>query len=289
MDSRKLAFLQAVVGHDGARALAKAACTPDMEWAIFPRVVMSWLEAITQYTGHLPGVHDTRLILKKGEGDYSGCINIGPDEYTFRDVSLFHVAGSVAVALGSDHQAPPPLQHPALPRLGQSIDLLVKARLLRKAGGKAGGGAKGPGPAAAPQGPLAPIPPTPTAPKPSGPIAGTKIGGAGQKASQSPEGIAKPTGPKLPGVKPAKLPAVKKPTAVKLPGVKMKVTKAEAAHRCPTCAEPQFKADQYVACLCFKDLRKSVETTVIEGGYILTFGRDWDREAVTTLAENLGK
>jgi hypothetical protein len=44
-----------------------------------------------------------------------------------------------------------------------------------------------------------------------------------------------------------------------------------------------------VACLCFKDLRKSVETTVIEGGYILTFGRDWDREAVTTLAENLGK
>ncbi len=291
MDPRKLAFLQAVVGPDGAQALVKAARTPDLEWAIFPRVVMSWIEAVgqTDYLDNLPGIDDTRLTLRKNEFDYSGSINIGDDVYTFRNASVYHVAGSVAVALGSEHSPRPPLSHPALPKLGKSIDLLVKARILRKAQNQHHGGARGaslPGQAAAPQAPLAPIPPTPTAPKPTGMEVGTKVGGIAQTASKSPEAGAKP---KLPGVKPSgiKLPG-QKPAAK--PAVKMKVTKAESTNPCPTCATAQFKNDQYVACLCFRDLAKSTKTTItFDGAYLIEFGPAWDHEAINALAQNIGK
>lgn len=289
MDPRKLAFLQAVIGPDGARALAKAARTPDLEWAIFPRVVMSWVEVASEglYDADLPGVEGTHLCLAKTEAGFRGSIEFGEQSYAFDGASLFHVAGSVAVALGGDHAAPPPLQHPALPKLGQSIDLLVRARQLRKAQHHgAAKGAAGPGQAAAPQAPLAPIPPIAAAPKPVGPAAGTKVGGAGQKASTSPEGVAKPAGLKVAAPK-ATLP--KLPKLPKRAVVKMKVSKAEAARPCPTCAGAQFRDGQYTACLCFKDLAKSCKTTQIAEGFLLEFGGAWDHEAITTLAENLGK
>src|SRR5688572_26210858 len=158
MDPRRLSFLEAVVGPDGARALAKAVQDPALEWAIFPRVVMAWLEVAgtADYDDALPGVDDTKLTFKKSEAFFTGSINIGSDVYTFDNASLFHVAGSVAVALGSDADPSPALKSSTtLSRLGKSIDLLVKARTLRKAKAKTGGGAGGnqlPGAAAAPQG-----------------------------------------------------------------------------------------------------------------------------------------
>jgi hypothetical protein len=282
MDARKLSFLQAVAGEDGANALAKAAAFgPDVEWAIFPRAVMAWLEAVSHipYDADLPGVAGTRLKLSKNESTYSGCITLGSDLYTFRNASMFHVAGSVAVALGDDADHAPALVSPALAKLGKSIDLLVRSKTLRKMakpkGGAAGGkGIQLPGTAALPRPPEGPAPPIPTAPKPSGPAAGTKTAGTPAKEGDvKPGGTAKPA----PGTKP--LP--KKPS--------LKVTKAEAAQPCPACGGTQFDGKKYSACMCFQDLAKAVKTTATEDGYILEFGSGWDQDAITTLAENLGK
>jgi hypothetical protein len=242
---------------------------------------MAWLEAVSHvpFDGELPGVPGTKLKLSKNESTYSGCITLGDDLYSFRDASMYHVAGSVAVALGEDADHAPALCSPALAKLGKSIDLLVKSRTLRKMakpkGGAAGGkGIQLPGVAAQPQQPMAPTPPIPEAPKPTGPAAGSKTSGTPAKEGDTkPGGTAKPA----PGTKPAP----KKPS--------LKVTKAEARRECPACGGQQFKADRFTACLCFQDLAKSVKTTLVDGGYLLEFGAGWDHDAVTTLAENLGK
>jgi hypothetical protein len=269
MDTRRLQFISGVVGVDGASALAKATSqSADLEWAIFPRVVMAWLEVVSQgeFNDHLPGVAETKLVLKKGESDkFSGSINIGEETYWFSDVSLYHVAGAVAVALGGDSDRVPELRSSALAKLGKSIDLLVRARTLRKVQARQnGGGAKGaglPGVAAAPKAPQGPQPPVEKQPQNSipGAAAGTK-----------------PT---------AKLP-VSKPTAKK---PTLKVVKSAAKMTCVACGDQQFRNDRYVGCLCFRDLAKSVKTTITHEGYILEFGSNWDADALACVAENLGK
>jgi hypothetical protein len=286
MDPRKLSFLQAIVGPDGASALAKAAALgPDIEWAILPRAIIAWIGAVSNapYDADLPGVPEIKLRLSKNEDAYDGHITLGADLYTFRDVGLDHVAGSVAVALGADADQAPVFQSSALAKLGKSIDLLVKSRTLRKIakpkGGAAGGkGIKLPGMAAMPIAPIAPIPPDPTAPEPTGPAAGTRTAGAPAKEGDvHAGGTAKPaTGTKpVPGVKP------KKPS--------LKVTKAEAERLCPVCEQRQFVNDRYRACYCFSDLQKSVRTTTVADGYVLEFGSAWDSDAILSLIENLGK
>jgi hypothetical protein len=254
MDPRKHAFLQAVVGPDGARALSKAASSPDLEWAIFPRVVMAWLEVVGQteaYAKHapLPGVPDVKMMLVKREGEYGGHINIGDQHYSFVEASLYHVAGSVAIALGVDGQrAPELLRSTALAKLGKNIDLLVKSRALRKAQDQRRQASRinQPGQAAAPRGPMPPTPP---------------------QATQQ-----------QPGVKP-------KPRLPRRPTIK--ITKAELRPTCGACGVVQFTGNRYVGCPCFADLSKAVKTTPTPDGWMLELGPAWDVDALITLAENL--
>lgn len=258
----------------------KASVTPDLEWSLLPRVVLSWLEVVAHgsYNGAIPGIEDTHLSLRKSEGDFNGSISIGNDTYTFREASIYHVAGSMAVAMGLDHEPQPALKHPSLAKLGKSIDILVKSRTLRKAQEKHSGAARGvtaPGTAAAPKAPTGPLEPVNVQPK----LPGV---GIGTKAAAN----AKPTAPKtdlgVPGAKPK--------TPPKLPGVKapsIKVTKSEAATPCPVCGQKQFDKDQYVGCICFRDLSKSTKTLIVAGGYMLQLGEDFDVEAALALAENL--
>jgi hypothetical protein len=123
MDPRKLSFLQAVIGNDGAGALTKATSRhPDLEWAIFPRVVMSWLEIVSHvgaFNETLPGTN-VNLNFRKAEDSFSGHVSIGPEIYGFRDATLYHVAGAVAVALGAGPEHAPELKSPSLAKLGKS-------------------------------------------------------------------------------------------------------------------------------------------------------------------------
>jgi hypothetical protein len=136
MDPRKLSFLQAVIGTDGANALTKAtSARADLEWAILPRVIMSWLEVQShagEYAEAVPGVQAVQLSFRKNEDGFTGSINIGSEAYKFKDATLYHVAGSIAVALGASPEHAPELRSPALAKLGKSVDLLVRSRTLRK-------------------------------------------------------------------------------------------------------------------------------------------------------------
>lgn len=134
MDSRKKNFLTAVVGHDGARALAKAAdLGADVEWAVFPRAVLSWLNvaSIGDYDGLVPGTK-THLTLKKTEAGFKGSVSM-PDGSCvgFLEQPLTYVASTLLLSVSGVEDPAPPLTSPSLARLGKSIDLLVRSRTLR--------------------------------------------------------------------------------------------------------------------------------------------------------------
>lgn len=136
MDDRKLKFLKAVLGEDGAKALAKAAERgPELENALLPRTIMSWLglAARDDFEGRLPGVENTYLQFSKSEDRFSGSVAVGDEVYAFQQASILHLGACVAVALGADHERVSlRLRDLDIQRLGKNIDLLVKARVAVK-------------------------------------------------------------------------------------------------------------------------------------------------------------
>lgn len=314
MDPRKAQFLKAVVGDDGASALLKAAAAhPDLEWAVFPRVVMSWLEVVGlgPFSAQLPGVDGTHLDLAKAEGGFTGCVTVGDQVYRFESQTLYHVAGGVAVALGGGEPAPP-LTSPSLAKLGKSVDLLVRARTLRKA-----------------QEALEKHRSKPCAHCGKGPVdhydernspAGKEKhkyethaqirdqkreerhqkmveemraqykkaehkGGA--KGANQPGAAAAPKAPQGPQ---APIPTQPKQNQQMKPRKpQLKVTKSEAQAPCRACGGLTFRGDRFVGCLCWADLAKTAKTTPVDGGYVLELGAGWDAEAVATLAESFGR
>lgn len=270
MDPRQFQFVEAVVEPDAARALAKASAAPELSWALFPRVLMAWLEVAGcgSYDGDLPGVPDVQLSLRKGEGGFTGAVTFGGASHAFGDASLYRVAALAAVALGVEPSRQPPLSGAALAKLGRSVDLLVKSRTLRKAAAGAAGG-KPPGTAAQPQAPLAPVPPQPTQPRQESQV-GTVTGTRAKPQRQV----------RLPGVR-RPSPGVKRPT--------IKVNKSEAHLRCMVCGDQFMEGGVFTGCHCFRDLAKSVRTAPLADGYLLEFGAGWDAEAVAAVADALGK
>jgi hypothetical protein len=133
MDSRKFKFLKAVLGEDGARALAKAAERgPELENALLPRTIMAWLGIAgrSDFEGQIPGVENTYLQFGKAEDRYSGSVAVGDEVYSFESATMLHLGACVAVALGADHErVSPGLRDLEIQRLGKNIDTLVKARI----------------------------------------------------------------------------------------------------------------------------------------------------------------
>jgi hypothetical protein len=155
------------------------------------------------------------------------------------------------------------------------INARQKANPTLKAEPKAHGGAKGnpPGTTAAPRPPMGPIGPTSVQPRVPSQV-GSKVGTM-MKPTKPASGSATPSATvKLPGVKPPK-----KPT--------LKVTKAEAAASCDACGGSRFRADKFVACMCFRALAKSVTVSPAGDGYVLEFGTGWDDDAILALALDL--
>ena len=299
MDQRKLKFLTAVLGTDGAGALVKAAeRSADLEHALIPRTIMAWLLIAGRgdYEGSVPGIDDSYLAFRKSGEEYSGSIGIDDVVYTFESAPLLHVAAGIAVSLGADHErVSDSLRDLDLVRLGKSIDLLVKARIVAEELRKV----EPPGQPAAPREPQqheAPTLPTPTqtqkgptvgvkprlprpqleGTKPSTPLSPRAAKIHAQSAAPAAAQAAKPI---LPGMKGAVKP--KK-------GASAKVTKAQADKPCPVCTLRQFRNDTFRGCLCFRELAKSVQAVKLEDGYHLDFAPDMDREELVTLLESLG-
>jgi hypothetical protein len=262
MDS-KAKFIEGVLGNDGAQALRKvAAISPVLENALLPRTIIAWLSinARGDFEGELPGVTNTYLSFKKYDQSYSGIVTIDDENYSFNNASLYHLAASIAVALGADgDQVDPALRNRDLVNLGKSIETLAKARVVvrelknRKA--------EPPGAQAAPQKQGAPQAAMPGQKQPA------------QK--QVPP-------PKPPGIKPPKGPKTSIP---KLPSLKMAMS--EAGKKCGICGGTQFKGNAFTGCLCFRDLAKSVTVKTEGSNFVLDFGREWDRESLSVFLETV--
>ena len=130
-------FLQGVLGPDGSSALIKAI---DREVrlgpALVPRAVLSWLGVVARgsYTGSLPGVDSVQFNMKKSEGaGFTGFVTIGPENYEFKNASVYHIGAALTVALGVDQaKVEDSVRSATLAKLGKSIDTLVKARIAHE-------------------------------------------------------------------------------------------------------------------------------------------------------------
>ncbi len=127
MNDSQLKFLQAL----------KQACNRSEELGstVVPRAIYSWLSvaALGDFEGEIPGVSNSYLHFQKSDDWYTGSVSIGDSIYTFDQASIYQVASAVAVSIGADLDPHPDLRDLDIARLGKSIDLLVKARVLRKA------------------------------------------------------------------------------------------------------------------------------------------------------------
>ncbi len=280
MKPRNLAFLQSVLGLDGAAALSKASeRSPELEAALLPRTVLAWLRSEEEFGGKLPGVGNF-VSFEKGEAGYDGRVQIGDEMHLFEGASIFHVVASVAVAIDSDHGATPSaLRDLDIERLGKSIDILARQKMIGRELAKSAEtkeddeltdeqyetkhGKKrlekskvGPGPAAGPIAPAAPAAPTATQKAPT------------TAAMKSP---AKPVGlPKAPKV------------------ASMSLTRSEANKTCPMCAGAHFRGTDFVGCVCIRELSKSIVATETAEGYDLKV-TGLGRDELFTVFESLGK
>jgi len=255
-----ISFLKYVLGDDGHKAFENANHRlPTLGAALAPRTVISWLNTavMSTYEGEIPGLTNSYITLNKSEdGTFSGAITVDDSVHSFTSADLLHVAAAVTLSLGlGDLQIDPQVKSTDISKLGKSIDMLVKARIvartvfetLKKPMEKV----ETPGSAAAPKEPKgfqAPQPPTSVTPN----------------TNQT--------------VKP---PMVKKELIIK---------KSEAHHECPECGLRQFRNDRFVGCLCLRFLSKNTTSIVTpDGDYRLKLGREWDQESVVILMDSLRK
>jgi hypothetical protein len=278
MHPRKLAFLTGVLGSDGALALAKASERSEVfAHAIVPRTILAWLASEPAYEGPLPGVGDTYIAFTKNESAFSGSVTVGKELYRFENETVFHVAASIAVALGVEKERiDPGMRNVDIQRLGKTIDLFAKTRMVKRELNKAfcpgciskkaehvesctkrkelEKGQEGPGLTAAPTAPEAPTPPTPA-------------GGTPPKSAT----VVKP--PKPPGAKSATV----------------KFTRSEATHRCAACGIAQFKNERILGCMCLRDLCKSARVVATDAETLTVEFKDLDRESLVTIYEAVGR
>lgn len=133
---KKTAFLQEVLGPDGAEALLKAVRrSPSLAAVLVPRAILSWTMAAASwgYDGPIPGLMGSSVTFRKAEtpGLFNGTIDASSLHVALADTTLYRIAAHVAMALQAE---PEPLDKKLrdldIARLGKSIDALAKAQLL---------------------------------------------------------------------------------------------------------------------------------------------------------------
>lgn len=133
IDGAKLAFLESVLGVGGAAALSKAVSkAPSIENILLPRTIISWLTVAgqIQYNGSIPGINDSRMSLTKTDFGWNGSIEVSGVEYQLDSADLCKVGAHIAVAIGADEGIDPSVKTVDIAKLGKTIDLLIKARVV---------------------------------------------------------------------------------------------------------------------------------------------------------------
>lgn len=249
-------FLAAALGKEGAKALLKAADRqPQLAGVLIPRAILGWLDFTTQheFEGEIPGVPNSYIQFAKSGTGFSGSISIDDQIYTFSKSSVYHLAASIATAIGLDpDEVDADVRDNVLSAVGESIDTLAKAQVLVKELKAKKELAKVDLPGKTHQPTEAEGPEAPTAPQK-------------QPAQNNFGANAKPKKPKLP----------------RLPS--LSVSKSDAARKCAICGGTQFADHRFKGCICYQDLAKSITTTAYSDGYVLAFKPGTDLEVVRTL------
>src|ERR1700690_1461192 len=127
-------FLVAILGPDGAGALKMASERSEvLGQAILPRSVLSWVNGVGEFAGIIPGTDNLLSRFAKSEKGFSGYI----DSHEFEDASLIYVCSAIAVALGAKDDCGDEAKSLDLERLGKSLDLLVRSKLVQEGLAKA--------------------------------------------------------------------------------------------------------------------------------------------------------
>ncbi len=253
--SRSVRFLKAVIGENGTVALLKSVeSNPQFENVILPRAIYSWLNAIEEYNGKLPGTL-IPLNLQKNDLGFSGDIAVNDTLLKFENDSVFRVMGSISIALNSKSISANIKEHDLM-RLGKNIDILVKSNIAKKRVTSLselksrikGKTLKKEDPASAKQG-------------------FTRAG--------------KPSEPKQPL-------GFEEPTYVqtKQQFQTKRFGKSELNTRCGGCSMLLFKNEEFRGCLCFHELAKYTTTLKKGDDILLSFGKEWDNEALLALLGN---
>jgi hypothetical protein len=239
---------------------------------------MAWLGIIARndYEGALPGIQDSYIDFAKNEnGTYTGSIAIGEGIFPFHDATVFHLAASISLALGSEQLSDDSsFKDMDLVKLGKSIDLMAKAKYITTLDDLMKGA---PGP------PHAPV----VTGVPEAPVPGTKQKEKGPKPPKGQQPKKAPTEAKIP--KP-KIPKAKvqlpKP---KIPGRKsIAVPDAAMKSECGECGLPLIKNERFVGCMCFKDMARYVTLEKSQGKRVITFGSSVDDEGIAAILDTLG-
>jgi hypothetical protein len=281
-----------VLGEESAELLIKTIDqTPVLEHAIVPRTILAWLQSASLFEGEVSD--GVEMEFEKSESGFTGSIGFGGESYDFEGASVFHVAASVAVALGIEELESDGLRTLDIERIGKTIDLMskahrvtvelaktdedddklsdeeferkydaerLKARKARKDEMEMGEPA--PKDLDKALGDSAP-PPAPTAPKPQ------KAGAP--KSSNT--GAPKMTVPKSTS------------------SSTMSLTRSEAGSPCLACGGRQFHEDRFVGCVCLESFAKSIKvTSATDAGLVLELDRrTLDNDDLALLQEVLGK
>lgn len=283
-------FLAAILGEDGTNALFKSLDRADLiTQALLPRAIFSWVKGVGEFEGVIPG-GDELIKFEKSPAGFNG--NVG--EHQFKDESLIHVSAVLAVTMGIDKGFNSGTKSADLEKLGKSLDLLVRSKLVQerlekavKACGKKYGenrtceaqpNHKGscPGAEVDDLEKTNPEPPV----KNAAPVAPTAPIAAGQTPAVKPAGApAVATAPKMPKIKmPGAKPA----------GASVALTRSEMNHVCPMCAGKQFENDEFVGCICFSALQKSVDMLALdELGCVIHVSEPMD--VIVTMLESMGR
>jgi hypothetical protein len=259
-------FFQAVVGDDGAEALAKAAeRNPSFGSAILPRGILAWVEFVGRnpYSGIVPGVPGSYVAFAKSEdGLYRGTVQIDGQAFDFSNAQTLQLAATIGVALGLDQAIKfnhTDLTKSLMSSIGECLDVMVKSKVvydLKKS-----------------DSPGAPTKTTFGKPSqqqgPATPSTGTKPPPAGKNA------VAKP--------------GKKKTVMDVLKGPKTTVLKmSEAYTRCSTCDAAQFEDSQLTFCHCLRDLRKYATAKSTGDGFEIQFGEEWSNADIQVFLDITG-
>jgi hypothetical protein len=303
-------FMKSILGEDGQQAFDKMIKrAPGIGVLLAPRTILGWISTASRinYEGELPGVNNSYVSLSKSEDGIHGAVAVEGVQHTFEGHDLVHVAAAISQALGVESiDIDPSVRDTDLSKLGKSIDLLVKARtiahvaeeemskfalaptkmtqhgayhIVHTPGQKYPYSIHHTGTGERVQSGIATLQNAQVIAKWHASRPMVKTEPPGQAAAP------RPPLEQQPGPTPqATQPVVNKPPMQKSTRRELMVKHEDAERPCQICGQQLFKSQQFVGCLCFRSVAKSVQTRDTQNGFVLQFNRsELDDDTLQTL------